>query len=591
MEGTQEASTRDIVAARPRLALRVGVAGHRTFAAGVHLEISRVLADTLEQIETHVRSIAADPSAGYAAQDPVLRAVSCLAEGSDRLMVREALKRKWEVQAVLPLERAEYAKTFRDDSSVRDFEGLLDHLETKAVLELDGDPSDRENAYRRAGRILLDQCDLLIAVLDEERPQGSGVTGEVVRIATQSEIPIVLIDPRRPGAARLRVCQEGRRGCEISPEDFRAGLREAIDALVRLETTAPRRSALGRPWMAKWIGHEADVDPFGTYAFRPPADWPLLSPAWKAFLRCLRVASSGSAPAPLPDGPFRPAFERADRTALRYAALYRGSFLLNSLFGVLAVLCALLANARVAGGTAWTWLELFFIGSILGLIYRVRRFRWHERSLDVRYLAELLRQMLFLHPLGRAMPAIRPPLHPAFGDARSSWMNWRFRAAVRSVRMPGGRLRDRVQEAPRDLRRAWVKDQIAYHLRNAASMLRLGKVIHCATRTLFAATALACLVHLFDHEHRLGAWLTLFSAGLPALGAALHAIASQGEFHRLAELSASMFVQLREHRDRLPRGACTGLALGDVAVDLAATMMNDVSGWRVVYKKPPLELG
>ena len=75
-----------------------------------------------------------------------------------------ALARGWQLQTVLPFDRATYVADFNDDDSRERFHRLVEAA--SCTLELPGDLHDPLEAYVMAGRGTVAHCDILIAVWD-----------------------------------------------------------------------------------------------------------------------------------------------------------------------------------------------------------------------------------------------------------------------------------------------------------------------------------------------------------------------------------------------------------------------------------------
>ena len=81
----------------------------------------------------------------------------------------------------------------------------------------------------------------------------------------------------------------------------------------------------------------------------------------------------------------------------------------------------------------------------------------------------------------------------------------------------------------------------------------------------------------------------------PAVGGALAAIRSQGEFERLTKRSWAMSSQLRRLYDELKAlkfrdGGLASLSLADLGVRSAQLMIEEVLDWRIVVQEKPLDL-
>jgi hypothetical protein len=128
--------------------------------------------------------------------------VSPLAEGADRLVAREALRLEGaELEAVLPLSRAEYMKDFETAESKGEFTRL--EAQARKIVELSSAEA-REESYERVGRYVVDHCDVLIAIWDGQESRGQGGTAEIVDYArTRLKHPHSSNDSTRPGPVAI----------------------------------------------------------------------------------------------------------------------------------------------------------------------------------------------------------------------------------------------------------------------------------------------------------------------------------------------------------------------------------------------------
>jgi hypothetical protein len=171
----------------PDFALSVGVTGHRPnkLSRAAVSRLDRQLRDMMTTIDRAVR--ARNPG------QPV-RLISGFAEGVDQMAVAAA-PADWIVAAILPFPRAEYLKDFEQSAAGdgRDVRGdLLASLARAATVTELPTPrgSPREQGYLAAGRAMLGQIDLLIAVWDGEAAKTGG-TGQIVREACDAGTPVI----------------------------------------------------------------------------------------------------------------------------------------------------------------------------------------------------------------------------------------------------------------------------------------------------------------------------------------------------------------------------------------------------------------
>lgn len=122
--------------------------------------------------------------------DPPLRVVTSLAAGADQLVAREVLRSGGRLDAIVPA--AVYEATFAADD-LRSFEELVSCAESVTRLDF---PEPSEQAYWKAGQMIVDRCDVLIAVWDGQPARGLGGTADVVRYARQEGKDVRVVWPQ-----------------------------------------------------------------------------------------------------------------------------------------------------------------------------------------------------------------------------------------------------------------------------------------------------------------------------------------------------------------------------------------------------------
>ena len=561
---------------RPRMALRVGVTGKRSLTSPKAETLRPRIATALAAIHLTLEEEVASAAGAYSGERPIMRAVSPLAEGADRLFAEEAVQLGYELQVPLPFERGEYKKDFGDEASCRAFDALL--AKAAAVFDLQGevgpDGQHLPAAYEELGRVVLDHCDVLVAIWDGLPAAGKGGTAHVIGMARERHIPVLCF-----GLGSFEDTLFG--------SDERAG-----GVPLEMRQVKDIATAIVRP---PWLGSENPQDPDsnGSYLADGRFDTPLLGVVWSVFVKLMRLGVNLEDPRPelIQASHFRSEYIRVDAVANRLAGLYRGSFLANYGLGLCAVLYALLGYADGRRGVFWLWSELAAIALVLVLNLALWKKRWHFRSVDCRYLAEQLRILCYLHPLGLAAPRLRLPAHHLNADVERSWMEWRLRAMVREQPLPS--IVWTSAETVRYYKEVvakWTDGQRAYHRRNEKSLETIEARLTVLGWAAVIAAALACLLHFRFHDPATAAWLTLCAAWFPALAAACHAIATQGEFRRLSERSEAMHRTLDAAGNRLKEASgsdrFSAAVLRRESEALAALMMEEVVDWQILYRKP-----
>jgi hypothetical protein len=582
---------------KARLAVRVGVTGHRPNGLeGADIDLLGVkVSEVLKHVSDIAREVKSSFESLYAdGGTPVLRIISPLAEGADMLVAEAALAEGYELQCPLPFDRHEYEKDFTDSGSLEKYRRLLGGA--ASVLELDGSRAtpDLENeAYQTVGRMVLAQSDVLIAVWDGEDAKGKGGTGQIVRESLLNEIPVVWISSAAPHEVMVLM------GGEY--EGFReVGLRELELRLKRiLKPEYPKKPDLSRTYFSEkqpaWTWgfiFDAFCDVFSReridaggievrdFEEETAEEWRKVWDACPDFPESVKEQI---------DGKFLLHYAWADKLANYYSNIYRSSFVANYLMAALAVFFALLIPATEKMDPLWLLCELVLIFLIL-VITGVGNFkRWHERWIDYRLLSEQLRQLRFLSPLGLTTPAFTVPAHDTYGDPRSTWVNWHFRAIVREAGMVGATIDREYLSVYRDfLSDQEITGQINYHKRNSLRFHRIHGTLHIIGMVLFGLTFLAASAHFFWDSDV----LTLCSAVFPAFGAAFYGIRTQGEFEQIAKRSEAMSAHLENLRNELEKAdfVPSYKFLGRIAENTAEVMSSETLDWRIVFQSKRLVL-
>ena len=628
---------------RARIAFRVGVVGHRPDRLPVGeadlAAIRERVAAALGAVAGAVAEFASGPERRLYDLDatPLLTAVSPLAEGADRLFAEEALRFGYRLNCVMPFHRDEFARDFAgpdsfEDDSVARFDAILAQAEAAGALacfELDGRRERAHEAYGQAGRVVLNQSDLLIAIWDGGLTNAVGGTFDTIQQAIAFNVPTLWIDSRPPHAWTL-LREEGDlesiTGDTVSaprPTPPPGELARVIGEVVRAELGLPGGQAASleaylaetrpkRNWAMVWKLFRDFLD---GGRIRPPAlqvkDFEAqIRPGWP-------VIGDPEADAVPPASSWinarvRPHYAWSDKLADLYADAHRSGFVASSLLAAGAVFTALLPVAAHFGrraSIATAVVEALILALLVGLPIRARARRWHEKWLEYRVLAELTRELRILIPLGGARPLPRTAAHLAsYGDPARSWMNWQARAIARDIGAPNVRVdRDYVSARCAELldflgTASPQQGQIGFHHMNAHRMERIHQRLHRMSLILFAVTIVAVGSNWIlrfinpDRPERVSDWLILFSAFLPSLGAALASINNQGEFARLQRRANAMVQSLTALRGQIvdlaarPEGPSLA-RVSELSAQLAEMMIDENTEWRIVVLDLPHAAG
>ena len=530
----------------------------------------------------------------------------------------------------LPFPREEFNQDFQPDQdlepdSSKRFYSLLDRA--GRVFELDGDRKHSVVAYVVAARVIVRQSDLLIIVWDGHRLGKPSVTEETFAEARRAGISTVWIDAKAPHHWEL-LDQTADVPVPVHPDRAvptqQDNRMEELRGVVRRTTQGPQTAE--SPTRLSTGKRQVRIEDF--YGERQPR-WKL--PVWRWFRDLFGDKSwpSGgfratdfdsyleqewrseptSAISGLIDN-LRPFYLWTDRLAIYYSDAYRGAFILVYLAAALAVGAAVLP---VAAGldigfhhpleTSTVLGELCLILFIAGTVALGRRRLWHERWLDFRLAAELVRHLRISAPLAGDRPLPAPPAHLTnYERASSTWAPWYVRAVERQLGLPNLTVTTAHLQTCLHSLENLIESQCEYHQTNAERCYTIEKSLRRLGLWMLGLTLLACAVHLLPIvSSPISPMLTSLAAFLPALGAAFSGINNQGEFRRVFMRSDAMvgkFKDLLEKAQELrqqiegsetlkgerPRSSQVG-ALGD---EVAHLMVSEVLDWRVTLLDRPL---
>lgn len=624
---------------RPVLALRVGVVGHRPgrLQHADSSQLSEAIRDILKMIKEQADSFAMRRRHLFSPGPAVLRAISPLAEGTDRQFADAALALGYELCVVLPFEPEEFEKDFPTSESVEQFRALKGRAQT--VFALDGQRGTEPNAYASAGSVVINQSDVLIAVWDGYRENKIGGTEHTLDIALGLGVPTIWIDAHAPHhwqivtkSSPLPPSVAGQRSEPTTP-GTRAALRRLVRSLLRAPAPvqpATKHSKVPTHPLRAISDFYAEKRPKNNPAFlwklfrNVVGDSTLRMPPWKVqgFEASVlkewpqRTESSDSL-ACLIDS-LRPYYAWADKAGDLYADRYRSGFLFGYFSAVIAVVLALLpiaaewfADRNPTGEIVCIVAEGVAILLIVLCVLHSRGQRWHERWIDYRYAAELIRHIRLVIPLGGGRPLLQSPAHHAmYGNPRDAWGAWYARAVERFIGLPRETIDAVSLTRVRDDLTKTLEGQRRFHRTAGTRCDRIEHRLHVTELVLLSATLACCVLHALPHAGLHARWLEFVPplvlssacAVLPALGAALAGIMNQGEFRRVAKRSGAMARRLDELHRRaesmiasdssadLHANPVTSTQLTALANEAASVMTNEVVDWRIVFLDRPQDL-
>jgi hypothetical protein len=548
---------------------RIGVTGHREL--GEPDDLRQPIREAIARLLTLVPVA---PGAGLA-----LVVVSALAEGADRLvaeevlaagddqeMVQESVPADLDVrlEVALPMDAEEYADDFKTEESKEEFRCLLARARPGDVWKAPGG-LEREEAYERAGRYVVDRCDAIIAVWDGEKSRGRGGTAEIVGYAQEQGVPIAWV--HTAGGPPVSYALENERAGVVKAA---AGKLRQYNAAKIDKSKFDKHVRELRQELMPDIAREIPVDPLGL-SREPIADWVF------------------------------PYFIRADILALRYQHRFR--WLSLAIFALAALAVAVVA-VQTNFWPRLNWLaafEVVFLGTLLGILMMNRRLGLHDQWISSRFLAERLRSSYFLALAQTGDRRARSSRLAYLSDSSEAWIE---RALTEvSARRPEPDSAALPVRALRDyLTRYWIKNQISYQEKASGRQYTLEHRLIRATEVLFLVTLAAAFVHIFAgsifpgtgraglEPH--GFWegfLVVVSITVPAFGAAVHGFSTQRQFRRHSERYRRMAGVLAQVQAEMT-DATTIEQVREVAATTEQIMREENSDWFGVMRFHDMEL-
>jgi len=597
----------------PRVRLRVGVTGHRLGSKlptesieAIKKTVGRMLAD----IAASAREVIGTGDGGLIDTAVELVVVSALAEGADRIVAEAGLDKNYALDVVLPFEQDEYLRDFESADSREEFGKLI--AKASAVLELDGERAQANRAYEAAGLVMLANCDLLIAIWDQNEAAGIGGTALIADRAANESIPIVVINPAQPERATLLWAGD----MEVTPARVRMEDMPKRDAFAQTQTKnvvkfliAPPDKGAARSNLATYLGEKErhwSLGPwyalllwlFGNRKMRQSDFYqePYLASTREQWADYLKIAQRTDRLSKAIDQILLPAFAAADNLSIHFARAYRDLFVVNyvaaALVATLAVM-GLVVHYHEMHTLVWftELIELVIIAAVL-LAWAVGHSRqWHRRWMEYRRLAECLRHMRLIALTASVGPITRPGKLPEGDD---DWVDWYARAIRRLLPLPRQVVDSNYIATVRSATcEAELKDQIEYHNNNIALMNTLDHHLHLLGYCFFGATAVALIVLLSvpaRDMHAVKSILIVLTVALPIFGSAFNAISAHGDFKMVAKRSQQTLNRLTAVRDAISNETLSFARLADRVETASDIMMDELTEWQLVFRTRPLSL-
>lgn len=591
------------------------------------------------------------------------RLLTLLSDGVDHLAVKAGLQREWELMIPLPFGRALNTAINARPESASDARAILagknasdpavasraatiaalsdqgvlfeladqDQRLTELFLQTVDNPQDAvsvsslasETGRRTAlaGRVLIEQSDLVVAVWDGFTTANAGGTGHTALAALKEGVPVLLINPSKPDEWSLL----------HSPEELVAGLKviDREDQVLRLATAIGNAISVNRMGGDKRSNPIAtleaekwhDRSSIGGHGFRRvealfgETGWgrklasirrsyerpdAIATGSGKALLSSIeRLAPGNDQIGDAIAGQILTRFAWFEAISSRLSDFHRSGMTINFVLGACAIIGGILYLPLVEPAQKWIFagIELTFLLAILLNTTAGRRLRLHKRWFETRRAAEYLRHSPMLCVLGVARPASAWPR-----GADTWWPEWYVRNAVRAVGLPRAVV-DKVylRRALEALRDHHVDPQREYHRAKSHRLARAHHGLDVLSERLFVSAVFVVAIYLAlaalaalgtvdpDWLAKAAKWFTVLAVALPSLGGALAGIRYFGDFERFAEISEVTAERLDTIASRIdallaaPENALTYSLASDIMRATDNVVFAEIQAWQSVF--------
>ena len=646
----------------PRLRLSLGVTGHRAEHAGIganRVEIERVLAQILDIIDGAVDAAPLVLGAGSLAPT---RLHTLLADGTDQLAAETALARGYELVAILPFgpqlnaainshPNAIDARALLAGSNVGDpetrihvvaIEALATQAQVFALADEDQaigglylakleNPQDFARAQlfaaessRRvalAGRVMIEQSDIIIGVWDGATTAHTGGTGHTIATALNLGATVIWIDPQAPARWRIMHAPEDLAGVgiEASPvlstqrgQDLAALVRSVLVpaddaehpglAALKTEPWRPQSTPISHAYrrIEALFGGDAGRSPFRniTQHYETPAV--IATGSGAHVLGTVRaLPHTDPTLADRLDRQILQRFAWADGISAHLSDCYRGGMVVNFILSSLAIVGGVAYLPLGIPDPKWGFalFEFVMLATILVITFLGQKRRWHGRWFEMRRVAEYLRHGPLMLSLGVARPAGQ-----WLRGAETSWPEFYVRHALRDIGLPHTTITPAyLRSALTDLLSDHVVRQRDYHHAKAKRLTAVHHNLDRLSELLFqmavasVATYLALkgasAAHLIDSAalSHLSKFFTLFGVLFPTFGAGIAGVRYFGDFERFAAISEVTAERLDGVQNRillLARAPDANLHYGRIAELAHATddiVVSEIKNWQAVF--------
>jgi hypothetical protein len=480
-----------------------------------------------------------------------------LAEGADRLVAREVLKfPDSRIEVVLPLVKEDYLEDFESPESRQEFEGLLGRARRPISLRKhrlreefpSGDLAEtRRQAYEDVGRYVVDHCDVLMAIWDEEPSRGKGGTAEIVDYARSKKRPVIIISPTSPYSTSVEI------GHGVFVESIH------------------------------------NIEMFNTYDISERNQQTYISNMYNDLFENPEGEKLPEEAKRLVKEKLLPFYVLASTVAKKNQRFYRS-------VGSLVYFLSAAAIASVALGILFyseapsAFLVEFIILTIIFFSVTYANLKGtHKKWIESRFLAERIRSAIFFAVCGVETSPIDVPPYMRIAHQPDDWMVKTFDEIWGSFPKMKGCQAEHCRNFIEYVHNHWIKDQMTHHRNKHTDVKKISQILEWSGLAIFFMAMAAALSHLIFYRDRgfqstgVENLLIFCAIVLPAVGAAIGGIRSHREYSRMEKRSKNMEVVLGDLDERFI-SITTPEALESLLREAEELMLRETQDWLMLMR-------
>lgn len=641
--------------------LVLGITGHRptnpTFKAN-EASVAASLNEVLNTIDQICREASNKTSKDTASP---IRLHSLLAQGIDQIAAQAALEKQWKLVAPLPfgsglnLAINSAASTRQDvealcngraasDAEVErradQIRNLCRSADTFAIADQDEEISDLlsrsfdnpeedqikgrlraliSDSAALAGRVMIERCDLLVAVWDRQQAGLEGGTGHTIATALSNGIPVLLIDISAGNAWSVLTLPEelGHHSTQDSSDDDLARLRMIVEAAVtpsddglkalERERWRPKSffgSAVYR-WTETLFGGRTVRSGTLKSAYEDPNS--IAAGSANNLVEAANDLLGSKAPtvAAIREN-LLPTFAWYDGISSRLSDAYRSGMVINFALSAFAIIAGIAYLPFDLAKQKWIFasVELGLLFTILMITFVGSRMAWHRRWFQTRRVAEYLRHSAALVIMGVSRPAGRWPT----GEV-SDWPERFSRDLLRSAGLPNVEVdRAYIRKVLTEIVLPHTRQQRIYHEAKAKQLKRAHSRIDLSADLCFLTAFVSVSIYLAIELGAVMGWLpvdlpylvakpfTFLGVALPTLGANLAGIRYFSDFERFSSISNVTAGKLTKIETRIglllsgDTNQLTYRAASEVVQLVDETVIEEIASWQSIFGAKHLSL-